>query len=142
MNMEKFFEVTIRYDKTMEDGMTKKVNESYLVKAVTFSDAEAKIIDEMKPFIKGEFDVASMKITKYQEIIRKDGERFYKAKVNTIVLDERTEKEKKTPSYYLVDANTIEDARKAVLDFLGSSMLDFEIEALQETRIIDVFGNK
>lgn len=142
MNTEKFFEVTIRYDKTMEDGMTKKVNESYLVKAVTFSDAEAKIIDEMKPFIKGEFDVVSMKITKYQEIIRKDGERFYKAKVNTIVLDERTEKEKKTPSYYLVDANTIEDARKAVLDFLGNSMLDFEIEALQETRIIDVFGNK
>lgn len=140
--MNRYYEVGIRYEKTMENGMQKKVTEQHLVNALTFSEAEARIIEEMSAFISGEFDVVTMKITKYLEIIGKDGDRYYKAKINTIVLDERTGQEKKTPAYYLVNANSIEDARKAVIDFLGSSMLDFEIEALQETKIMDVFEYK
>lgn len=140
--MDRYYEVGIRYEKTMENGMQKKVTEQHLVNALTFSEAEARIIEEMSAFISGEFDVVTMKITKYLEIIGKDCDRYYKVKINTIALDERTGQEKKTPTYYLVNANSIEDARKAVIDFLGSSMLDFEIEALQETKIMDVFEYK
>lgn len=140
--MNRYFEVGIRYDKTMEDGTQKRVTELYLVNAFTFTEAEARIINEMSTYISGEFDVVSMKITKYSEVLDNDGTRYYKAKVNTIEIDERTSKEKKTPTFFLVRAKSIEDARKAVLDHLSTSMLDFEIEALQETKIVDVFEYK
>lgn len=140
--MNRYFEVGIRYDKTMEDGTQKRVTELYLVNAFTFTEAEARIINEMSAYISGEFDVVSIKITKYSEVLDNDGTRYYKAKVNTIEIDERTSKEKKTPTFFLVRAKSIEDARKAVLDHLSTSMLDFEIEALQETKIVDVFEYK
>lgn len=140
--MNRYFEVGIRYEKTMENGMQKKVTEQYIINALTFTEAEAHIINEMSAFISGEFDVVTMKITKYSEMIGNDGDRYYKAKVNTIQIDDRTEKEKKTPTFFLVRAKSIEDARKAVLDHLSTSMLDFEIEALQETKIVDVFEYK
>lgn len=141
-NMNRYFEVGIRYDKTMDDGTNKKVTELYIVDALSFTEAEARIIEEMSAYISGEFDVASMKITKYSGIIDRNGTRYYKAKVNTIEIDERTEKEKKTPTYLLVMADDIDEARKAVLEAYSKSMLDFEIAALQETKIVDVFEYK
>lgn len=140
--MNRYFEVGIRYDKVMEDGMKKKVTELYIVEALSFTEAEACIIEEMSAYISDEFDVVSMKITKYSEILNKDGTRYYKAKVNTFEIDERTEKEKKTPTYLLVMADDIDEARKAVLEAYSTSMLDFEIAVLQETKIVDVFEYK
>lgn len=140
--MNRYFEVGIRYDKIMDDGMTKKVTELYIVDALSFTEAEARIITEMSAYISGEFDVLSMKITKYSEIIDRDGTRYYKAKVNTFEIDERTAKEKKTPTYLLVMADDIDDARKAVIEAYSKSMLNYEIEALQETKIVDVFEYK
>lgn len=141
-NMGKYFEVGIRYDKVMDEGTNKKVTELYIVEALSFTEAESLIIEEMSVYISGEFDVVSMKITKYSEILDKDGTRYYKAKVNTIEIDERTEKEKKTSTYLLVMADDIDEARKAVLEAYSTSMLDFEIAALQETKIVEVFEYK
>lgn len=140
--MNKYFEVGIRYDKTMEDGTQKRVTEQYIVNALTFTEAETRAIDEFDAYQLENMDVVTMKITKYSEIIDRDGTRYYKAKVNTIEIDDRTEKEKKTPTYLLVMADDIDDARKAVLEAYSKSMLDFEIEMLQETKIVDVFECK
>lgn len=141
-SMNRYFEVGIRYDKTFENGMQKKVTELYIVESFTFTEAESRIINEMSAYISGEFDVVSMKITKYSKILDKDGTRYYKAKVNTIEIDDRTEKEKKTSTYLLVMADDIEEARKSVLEAYSTSMLDFEIAALQETKIVEVFEYK
>lgn len=111
--MNRYFEVGIRYEKTIENGMQKKVTEQYIINALTFTEAEARIINEMSAFISGEFDVVTMKITKYSEIIDNDGDRYYKAKVNTIEIDDSTEKEKKTPTFFLVRVKSIEDARQS-----------------------------
>ncbi len=82
-----------------ENGMVKKVNEPYLVDALTFTEAEARIIEEMKPFISGEYSISSEKKTRISEIFFNEGaDRYYLVKVNFITLDENSGVEKKTVS--------------------------------------------
>ena len=86
----RFFECGIRYEKTLENGMQKKVTELYIVDALSFTEAEKRVTEEMKWFISGEFEVVSEKITKYSELVETaDGEKWYKAKVNFITIDEK-----------------------------------------------------
>ena len=87
--MNKWFECTIRYEKQLEDGKIAKVTERYLVDALTFTEAEARIIEEMKPLISGEFEVANINPQKYSELFwNESGDKWFKTKVNLIVLDE------------------------------------------------------
>ena len=134
------FECGIRYDKTLENGMEKKVTELYIVDALSFAEAEKRITEEMTPYISGEFSVVSEKITKYSELVETaGGDKWYKAKVNIITLDEKSGTEKKQAIFHLIQACDIDQARTRLTEHMKGSMADWECEALQETKIMDVF---
>ena len=138
----KLFECGIRYEKTLENGMQKKVTELYIVDALSFTEAESRIIGEMSCFISGEFSVVSEKITNYSELVSTDNteaDKWYKVKINIITLDEKTMAEKKQPLYLLVQAHDIDDARKRLNEHMRGTMADWVCEAVQETKIMDVF---
>ena len=138
----KLFECGIRYEKTLENGMQKKVTELYIVDALSFTEAESRMIKEMSCYISGEFDVVSEKITNYSEVVMSDNaqaDKWYKVKINYIQIDERTEKEKKTATYLLVQAKDIDDARRMTNKYMEGSMIDWDCEAVSETKIMDVF---
>lgn len=121
--------------------MVKKVNEPYLVDALTFTEAEARIIEEMKPFISGEYSISSEKKTKISEIFfNEGGDRFYLVKVNFITLDENSGVEKKTVSQILVQASDFEDAVDKFKEGMKGTMADYEIASIAETMIMDVYG--
>lgn len=132
----------IHYDKTMEDGMQKNVAEQYVVDALSCSEAEARLAEEMSHYISGNSEITDINRTKYNEIFFSDmdkDDKWYKATLKFITIDERTEKEKRTTSYYLVQANTLDTAKKYVEEVMGGTMIDYEIYAITETAIMDVF---
>ena len=140
--VSKYYEVKIQYQKMQEDGKEKKVTEQYVVEALTFTEAESRIIEEMTPYISGEFDVVSEKIAPYNEIFlsdRTDDDKWFISKVGFITLDERTDKEKKQTFRYLVQAATSELALDYTKEMFSHGMSDYSIEAVQDTPILDVF---
>lgn len=137
-----WFICKIRYEKVMEDGLQKKVTEQYVVDALSFSEAEARIIEEMSSYISGEFDVAEIDRCVFKEIFFSDedtADKWYKAKLKFITIDEKTDKEKNTIVYYLVQAGSFEGARKNIDEVMGGTMIDYVIDTISETKIMDVF---
>lgn len=140
--VSKYYEVKIQYHKMQEDGKEKKVTEQYVVEALSFTEAETRIIEEMTPYISGEFDVVSEKISPYNEILlsdRTDDDKWFISKVGFITLDERTDKEKKQTFRYLVQAATSELALDYTKEMFSHGMSDYSIEAVQDTPTLDVF---
>lgn len=139
----KFFECKVRYEKTMEDGLNKKVTETYVVDALSFTEADGRIIEEMKPYVgDGEMEVTAIKIASYNEVFFSDNDsddKFYKIRLNFITLDERNGKEKKTAVDYLVQAASVEGARKNMEEAMSGTMIDYVIVSVIETNIIDLF---
>ena len=136
-----WFECKVRYEQTQEDGTEKMVTETYVYKAADFGEAYDKATKDMSTSISGEFGITAMKIAQYKEIITQDDrteEKYYRVKVNLIILDEKTQKEKKIACYYLVNADSVEKARKYTDTALSDEILDYVIEAVQEAKIIDV----
>ena len=136
-----WFECKVRYEQTQEDGMNKMVTETYVYKAEDFGEAYDKATKDMSTSISGEFEITAMKIARYKEIITQDErteEKYYRVKVNLIILDEKTQKEKKTACYYLVNADSVEKARKYTDTAFSDTLMDYVIEAVQEAKIIDV----
>ena len=140
-----WFEVKFQYEKTQDDGMQKKVTEPYVVDALSFSEAETKIIEEMKIYISGDTDVKAITRAPYKEIFfdeRESADKFYKAKLDFITIDERTEKEKKSTVTYLVQADTLDGAKKNIMEVMDDTMIDYIIQSIAETKIMDVFEHK
>ena len=137
--INKYFEVKVKMQKTQEDGTQKKVSEQYVVEAATFGEAERRITDCLKPYIEGEFDVTDIKIAGYSQIVGGDenADKFFKAKVTFVALDETTGKEKKTSELYLVQSETLESAESDVKTFLNDG--NTTISSISETAILDVF---
>lgn len=137
-----WYEVVIRYDKTQEDGMTKKVNEYYVVDALTFGEAEETITKEMSMYISEEFEVKNITPASYHEIFFSDNDnddRWFKTKLSFITIDEKTEKEKRTAVTYLVQASTLNTAMKNIEETMKGSMIDYVISNISETKFMDVF---
>jgi len=137
-----WFICKIRYEKVMEDGLQKKVTEQYVVDALSFTEAEARIIEEMSQYISGEFEVVEIDRCVFKEIFFSDEEtadKWYKSKVHFITIDEKTEKEKRTAVYYLVHGSSLENARKNIDEVMGGTMIDYVISGVNETKIMDVF---
>ncbi len=140
-----WFECKIRYEKTMDDGLQKKVTESYVVDALSFSEAEERIIEEMSAYISGDFTVQDIKKAAYGEIFFSDdasADRWYKAKLQFITIDEKTEKEKRSSVNYLFQAGTMNGAMKNIEEGMGGTMIDYSIASVQETQLMDVFEYK
>ena len=137
--INKYFEVKVKLQKTREDGQQKKVSEQYVVEAATFGEAERRIAECLKPYIEGEFEVTDIKIAGYGQILNdnQDADKYFKAKVSFVTLDETTGKEKKTSELYLVQSDTLESAESDVKSFLNDG--NTTISSISETAILDVF---
>ena len=142
MAMHTWFECKIRYEKVMENGKQKKVTEPYLIDALSFTEAEARTIEEMTPFISGEFTVSGIKRANYSELFPSDEEsadRWFKCKLIFITLDEKSGAEKKTSTQVLVQAADLRDAVKKLDEGMKGTMADYQIDMVAETPIVDVF---
>ncbi len=138
--MATWIEVRARYDKMMENGVVKKIVEPYLVDALSCTEAEAGVTEELTPFISGDFRISSVVTTKIAEIFWDEtGDKFYKVKVNFITLDEKTATEKRNATYILVQASSFKDAYDNFVAGMKGTMADYEIEQICETKIVDVY---
>lgn len=138
--MATWFECKVKYDKIQENGSVKKVNEPYLVDALSFTEAEARIIEECTPYISGEFSISAVKKTKISEIFWDEtGDRYYMVKVMFVTIDEKTAVEKKSASFILVQASDFKGAVENFMNGMKGTMADFEIASITETALMDVF---
>lgn len=134
--MHTWFECKIRYEKTMDNGMNKKVTEPYLVDALSFTEAEARIIEEMTPFISGEFTVSDIKRANYSELFpceEDSADRWFKCKLYFITSDEKSGAEKKTATNVLVQAADLRDAVNKLDEGMKGTMADYQIASVAET---------
>ena len=137
-----WFETKVRYEKTMDDGRDKKVAEVFVVDAISFTEAEAKITEELSAYTSGEIFIKAITRAPYSEVLFSDDsndDKWYRVKLAFITLDERTEKEKKTLVAYLFQAGNIDKARSYIKEFMGSTMSDCDVASISETQIIDIF---
>ena len=140
-----WFEVKFQYEKTQEDGMQKKVTELYAVDALSFTEAEERITEEMAVYVGGETFIKSISRAPYGEIFfddRESADKYYKAKLDFITIDEKTEKEKKSTVTYLVRAANLDEAKKNIIGVMDVTMVDYDIQSIAETKIMDVFEYK
>ena len=135
----------MRYERQMEDGIQKMVTETYVVDAFTFGEAEEAITKEMTAFVSGEFNVKNITPANYGEIFFSDNandDKWYKAKLTFITIDEKTGKEKRTNTNYLVQAGSFNAAVKNVEQVMGTTMVDYVIANRAETKIMDVYEHQ
>ena len=138
--MALWFECKVRYERMTENGTVKKVNEPYLVDALSFTEAETRIIEKMTPFISGDFSISAVKKTRISEIFFDDrGDRFYMVKVNFITLDEKTGTEKKSSNLILVQSSDFAGALNKFEEGMKGTLADYEIASITETPLMDVF---
>ena len=161
--MFRLYECSVRFDKVQESGLVKKVTEVYLVDAFTFTEAETRIVKEISQYASGELDVVAIKRTNYSEIVydkfnlnskteaevqkmtgqntqaSEYADKWFKAKVNYITIDEKTKKEKKTAVNFIINAGSIKAAHDTLVQHMQGTMMDYEIATLDETRIMDVY---
>ena len=139
---QNWFEVKVKYEKTAEEGKIIKVNELYLFDALTFTEAEARVNEELKPFISGEFFAATIKRARINELFESNGDKWYKAKVYLISLDEEKGVEKRTACTILVQADSVKDAWDVLESGMKGTMADYEVAGINETAILDVYKYK
>lgn len=138
--MLNWFECKIKYEKTAEEGKIVKVNEAYLVDALSFTEAEARINEEMKPFISGEFIVSNIRRARINELFaNENGDKWYRSKVYFISLDEEKGIEKRTACTMMVQANNVKEAWDGLQEGMKGTMADYEIASIVETTILDVY---
>ena len=138
--MHNYFECKVSYEKMLENGMQKKVTEPYLVDALSFTEAEARIIEEIRPFITGEFTVTDVKRARLSELFfNENGDRYYKIKVYFITLDEKTGAEKKISAQMLAEASCLKEAIAVLEEGMKGTLADYVIASVSETPTMDVF---
>ena len=138
--MTNYFECRVSYDKTLESGAIKQVTESYLVEAMSFTEAEARITQQMQPYMSGEFSVSAVNRRKYEDVLLDDDrDKLYHVKLMFITIDEKTAAEKRKPFYLLVQARDIADVLSQVEILMSDSVTNYDIVSVSESRILDVF---
>lgn len=139
---KRWFNCRIRYEKTAESGATKRVNEQYLVDALSFTEAEARITEEMRPFMSGEFQVTAIALASLAEVFSSDcadDTKWYKVRVAFITLDEKSGAERRTRQHMMVAADSTEHAERRLHECMKGTMADYAVEAVVETPVVDVF---
>ena len=138
--MYNWFECKLRYDKMLDTGIQKTVTEPYLVDALSFTEAEARIIEEIKPYISGEFTISDIKRVKFSDtFFNETGDRYFRAKLYYITLDEKSGSEKKTAVNMLVQATILKEAVEIIETEMKKTMIDYSIASVTETALMDVF---
>ena len=140
-----WFEVKMRYDKVHEDGYERKVTESYVVEALSFGEAEKTAIEFLRSYVSGEIQVVNINPMKFQEVFFNEQEscdRYYKAILQFITIDEKTEREKHTQVYYLVQASSFDNCKDTIRTIMDGTMIDYQIASVSETKVIDVIEHE
>lgn len=140
-----WFEVKLRYDKVHEDGHEKKVTESYVVEALSFGEAEKTAIEFLGCYVSREIQVVNINPMKFREVFFNEQEscdRYYKAILQFITIDEQTEREKHTQVYYLVQASSFDNCKDSIRTIMDGSMVDYQIASVSETKVIDVIEHE
>ena len=140
-----WFETKVRYAKTGEDGMEKKVTEAYVVDALTFTEAEETITEEISAYISGDYIITDIKKASYKEIFfsdNHDDDKWYKVKLQFIIIDEKSGKEKLSTVNFLVQSNTLQNAVKNIEEVMNTGMQDWKLASITETALMDVFEHK
>lgn len=138
--MHSWFECKVKYEKTAEEGKIVKVTEAYLIDAMSFTEAEERTIEEMKPFISGEFEVSNIKRMRISELFfNENGDKWYRSKVNFVTIDEEKGIEKRTGVTMMVQASDMKDALNGIIEGMKGSMADYEIANISESLIMDVY---
>lgn len=142
MELNAWFECTVAIDQMQDDGYTKAVTQKYLVDAISFKEAEDRIIEEVAPYADGNFDVKAVKKVRISELFTNDSataDRWYRVKAVFITIDEKTQMEKETPAAIMVQSATFADALADFNNGMKGSMVDYRIVGITETKILDVF---
>lgn len=142
--MNYWFECKVSYERQGSDAMgMKKVSEIYILDALSFTEAEERIIKEIQPFVSiGELEVVNIKRVKYSEIFHDESEeadRYYRARVNFITIDEKSGTEKKTAVNMLIQSASLPEAVARLRDEMEKQLGDYEISSIADTQILDVF---
>lgn len=140
--MYSWFECKVKYEKVLGDGKVARQAEAYLVDALNFTEAEKRIIKEMKPFISGEFEVTDIKRSRFAEMFdtaSDSADKWYQCKIALTTLDEKKGVEKQVAQTILVKASDFHDALRRLDDGMKSTISDYGITSISETKIIDVF---
>ena len=140
--MREWFECKVKFEKEMNDGLTKTVTEVYLVDALSFTEAEKRFVEEMSAFIRGEFNITDIKRAKINELFEGEdlqADKWFKCRVAFISMDEKTEKEKRTMQTMMVKAIDLPDAVKLLQKYMTGTLGDYLITSITETKIMDVF---
>ena len=141
--MNTLFTVKVRYTKQLDNGSFKRVTEPYILAAHTFSDAEARIYEELGSIIRGEFSVVSITRTEIHDIFGyDDADVFYKAVISFDSYDEDTEKKKKQKNTFLVTAASVKEANDRIKESLSGWLADYTIDAVSVTPVVDFFPFK
>jgi len=139
-NMHCWFNAKVKYEKTAEEGRIETATESYLVDALSFTEAEARIIKEMTPFISGAFTVSNITRARINELFTSDdGDKWYRCKVYFIALDEEKGVEKRTPVTMFVQASNVKLAWDGLQEGMKATMADYEVASIVETDVLDVY---
>ena len=140
--MHNWFLCKIKYEKTMENGLEKPVKETYLVDAISFTEAEKRFIEEIRPFMSGEFEISDIKRVNYSEVFfceAESADKWFKCKLSFITLDEKSGAEKRSNSYALVQAGDLREAIKYLDEQMKGTIMDYQIASVTETLIMDVY---
>jgi hypothetical protein len=135
-----WYECKVKYRKTDESGVQKMANEPYLVDALSYTEAESRINEEMSAYISEEFKITTIKVANYAEIHPfENADRWFRSKVSLLAYDEESGKERKTNMYLLVQANDVKEAYDNTVTVMKGTMGDYTIPAIAESPILDVF---
>lgn len=135
-----WYECKVKYRKTDETGGQKITTEPYLVDAMSYTEAESRISEEMSAYISEEFKITTIKMANYAEIHPfENADRWFKSKVSLLAYDEESGKERKTSMYLLVQANDVREAFDNTTAVMKGTMGDYTIPAISESPIMDVF---
>lgn len=138
-----YIETAATYDKLQENGAVKRVTDKFIVDALSFTEAESRTIEEITPYLSGEFSVSAVKKTKISDLFGdKESDRFYLAKVAYLQIDEKTAKEKKIIAQWLIGAKDFAEAYSILKEEIGKCVADIEIQSLVETPIVEYFPVK
>lgn len=138
--MVKWYECKVKYTKTHETGEQKLTSELYLLDAVSYTEAESRIIQEMKAYTSEELMITNIKLANFSEVHPvENSDRWFKVKVSLVIIDEKSGKEKKSNIYLLVQGNDVKEAYENTIQAMENTMGDYSIPAISESPILDVF---
>ena len=138
--MHTWYQCKVKYERNVDDGSIAKVSETYLIDALSFTEAEERINEEMKPYISGDFMVTDIKRAKINELFENEsGDRWYRCKVNFVSLDEDKGIEKRIASTMYAQAGTLKEAVDVIDKGMKGTLADYEIASVVETDVMDIF---